>query len=282
MLVTDCRRSSRTDARRALPELVVAAVAGGVDAVQLREPDLDAAARLRLAGELRDAIAGRATLLINSDATTAAAVGAGVHLPEAVVEATSVRRQLGADAFVGRSVHSVAAAAATTGVDYLLAGHVFPSASKPGKPPLGLDGLRLIVAASRVPVLAIGGITAERVAATMATGAAGVAVIGAIAEGDDPQRAASELRAAVEYELEQSMGQTQTGNATAAITATINGKAVPLVDGSTITDFITGKGFTAEMVIVERNGGIVPRPAYPTTLIEAGDRLEIVHAVGGG
>ncbi len=66
------------------------------------------------------------------------------------------------------------------------------------------------------------------------------------------------------------------------ITVTINGKPVTLPEDATITGFITDKGFTAEMVIVELNGEIVPRPAYPETPLRSGDRLEIVHAVGGG
>ena len=168
-------------------------------------------------------------------------------------------------------------------MDYLLAGHVFATVSKPGQPPLSLAGLGAIVAASPVPVLAIGGITPERVAATLAAGAAGVAVIGAIAEADDPHHAASDLRTAIERAREQStVKQAEAMPTTAEITATINGRPTALPATSTITAFITGKGFTPEMVIVERNGEIVPRPAYATTVIEAGDRLEIVHAVGGG
>ncbi|MDP9364196.1 MAG: thiamine phosphate synthase, partial [Chloroflexota bacterium] len=77
MLVTDRRR-----AKRPLPELVAAAVAGGVDAVQLREPDLGPGERLELAGELQAVVGGRAALLVNGDAATAAALGLGLHLPE--------------------------------------------------------------------------------------------------------------------------------------------------------------------------------------------------------
>ncbi len=76
---------------------------------------------------------------------------------------------------------------------------------------------------------------------------------------------------------EPGAGMTESG-----ISVTINGKPVALAAGTSITEFITGKGFTAEMVIVELNGEIVPRPDYPSTRLKAGDRLEVVHAVGGG
>lgn len=288
MLVTDRRR-----ARRALPELVRAAVAGGVDAVQVREPDLAPAALRALARELREVIGGRAALLINREAALAAELGAGVHLPEAGPDAGDVRRQIGPAALLGRSVHSAAAAAGATGVDYLLAGHVFATVSKPGRPPLGLDGLAAIVAASPVKVLAIGGITVERVAATIAAGAAGIAVIGAISAAADPGRAAGELRAAIDQalalkrdrDLEQAMGQPGSLDLApdvAAMTVTINGRAVDVPAGSTIDGFISGKGFTAEMVIVELNGAIVARADYAATVLRAGDQAEIVHAVGGG
>ena len=291
MLVTDRGRS-----RRPMPELVREAVAGGVDAVQVREPNLEPAALRALARELNEVIGGRAALLINREAALAADLGAGAHLPEAGPDPATVRDLIGPAALLGRSVHSAAAATTTTGVDYLLAGHVFATVSKPGRPPLGLDGLSAIVTASPAPVLAIGGITRERVAAVIAAGAAGIAVIGAISEAADPGQAASELRTELDralalqrqQEREQSMGQpgsrdlAQDDAALPAMTVTINGRPVEVPAGTTIAGFITGKGFTAEMVIVELNGGIVPRPDYAATEMRAGDQVEIVHAVGGG
>jgi thiazole tautomerase (transcriptional regulator TenI) len=127
--------------------------------------------------------------------------GIGLHLRERDTvpdwsTANSVRPSL-----VGRSVHSPEGAAASSGVDYVLAGHVYSTASKPGKPPLGLEGLARIVAVAPCPVIAIGGITSERVAEVLHAGAYGIAVIGAIAEAADPYLALKELRAAVESVL---------------------------------------------------------------------------------
>ena len=62
----------------------------------------------------------------------------------------------------------------------------------------------------------------------------------------------------------------------------VNGKAATVPTGATVHDVLAGKRMTDAMAIVERNGEIVPRGAYATTALQAGDRLEVVHAVGGG
>lgn len=281
MLVTDRRR-----ARRPLPEVVAAAVAGGVDAVQLREPDLGRDERLALAAELRELVGGRATVLVNGDAATAATLGLGLHLPERGMATAEARRIVGAGPLLGRSVHSEAGATAATGADYLMVGHVFPTASKPGLAPIGLDGLRRIAGVAWVPVLAIGGIGVERVAAVVAAGAAGVAVIGAIAKASEPERAAARLRAAVDEALGEEAEVVEAAPAQtaedAAIRVTVNGKPVELEPETTVTDFLNDRGLRPTMVIVEVNGTIVARSRYDETPLRSGDTVEVVHAVGGG
>lgn len=281
MLVTDRRRS-----RLPLPELVAAAVAGGVDAVQLREPDLSPTKRAALAERLREAIGGRAALLVNGDAATAAELGIGLHLPEEAMATAEARRLVGTRPLLGRSVHSAAAATAATGADYLLAGHVFATASKPGRAPIGPDGLRRIAEVAWEPVLAIGGIGVERVPAVVAAGAAGVAVIGAIADAVDPERAAVALRSAVDEALGE---ETDVAEAAAtqthedgAIRVMVNGKPVELEPETTVTDFLDDRGLRPTMVIVELNGTIVARSRYDETPLRSGDAVEVVHAVGGG
>lgn len=192
MLVTD--RHLVGEAR--LVDTVVRAVAGGVDAVQLRERDLDDAAYLGLARRLQAALGERATLLVNGRPHVARALGAGLHLPEAAPSPPP-----GPWPLWGRAVHSpgAAATAAAEGAGYLLAGPVFATASKPGAIPLGLAGFRQVVAAAGgVPVLAIGGVVAAGVRALRAAGAAGVAVRGAILTAPDPTEAARRLRVAWE------------------------------------------------------------------------------------
>lgn len=187
MLVTD-RRQCRGD----LVEAVAAAVEGGVHAVQLREKDLSESELIALGCLLKNAI-GSAVLLVNGRPEVAMAIGAGgVHLPEAADAAFDVR--------FGRSVHSVESAldAEAEGAAYLIYGNVYETGSHPGAPAAGLDRLREVTTAVKIPVLAIGGITAARAADAMAAGAAGVAVISAVLGVPDPRAAASALRAALQ------------------------------------------------------------------------------------
>ncbi|HEY2906663.1 MAG TPA: thiamine phosphate synthase [Vicinamibacterales bacterium] len=164
---------------------VAAAAAAGIDLVQVRERDLEAA---ELAGLVTRAVMltrGTTTrIVVNDRLDVALACGAdGVHLPADSLP-TSAARSLAPPGFlVGRSIHSVEEAASAGAVDYLIAGTVFRTASKPhAERLLGLDGLRSIVAASRAPVLAIGGVTMDRLGDIAATGAAGVAAISLFGE----------------------------------------------------------------------------------------------------
>jgi thiamine monophosphate synthase len=200
--------------RWSLLDLAGEAVAGGVDAMYLRDVDPAAHEMASLVRVLRDRfgvragaerMAGRApttcTVLIKGDPERSRELGVGLHLRERDLPPAEARALLGAEATIGKSVHAADTAARVAGADYLLAGHVYPSRSKPGLPPLGLPGLAAIVAAAPCPVLAIGGITPERVAEVVRAGALGIAVIGAIAEADDPRAAAASLRAALEEAL---------------------------------------------------------------------------------
>ncbi len=166
---------------RDVRQLVADATAAGVDLVQVRERTLEDAA---LAALVRDAVAiargSRTRIVVNDRLDVAIACGAdGVHLRADSIAPDDARRIAPRPFLVGRSVHSARDAADAGGqVDYLIAGTVFPTSSKPPNMPLlGVDGLRAIVVAARAPVLAIGGVTLDRLDAIAATGAAGVAAI---------------------------------------------------------------------------------------------------------
>jgi thiamine-phosphate pyrophosphorylase len=187
MLVTD-RHMAGGDA--ALVHAVSEAVAGGVNLVQLREKDLDNVSLISLAKSVRDAIDGRAKMTVNGRVDVARAIGAdGVHLSEI---ATAVRDDA---MLVGRSVHSLESArvAESEGVDYVVLGPVFDTPSHAETPGAGVSMLATVAAGVSAPVLAIGGITAERVDEVMSAGAAGVAVISAILGSTAPREAAREL-----------------------------------------------------------------------------------------
>ena len=175
-----------TDRRRADPVAQArAATAAEIDFVQVRERDLEAAALAALVRAVLDAVRGagsatRTRVVVNDRLDVALACGAdGVHLRADSMTVADVRSIAPPGFVVGRSVHSVQEAEATTGADYLIAGTVFPSASKPNqRTQLGEMGLRAIVDAAPAPVLAIGGITAEVCNVVARAGAAGIAAIG--------------------------------------------------------------------------------------------------------
>lgn len=178
-LVTDRRRFDRPV--QGLRAVLRGAVAAGVDLVQIRERDLDAAALAALVAEALAIARGTPTrIVVNDRLDVALACRAdGVHLREDSIGVADARRIAPGGFLVGRSVHDVDGARAAAGADYLIAGTVFPTASKPDAARwLGVEGLRAIVRAVRVPVLAIGGMTTGRAAEVAATGAAGIAAIG--------------------------------------------------------------------------------------------------------
>lgn len=187
-LVTDRRRLALllgrppSQARDALLQQIAGAVAGGVDLVQIREGDLDAGELASLVRAALAIAAGSPTrIVVNDRLDVAIATGAaGVHLRENSVSVEQAK-MLGGVSLIGRSVHTAEAAARARSADYLIAGSVFPTVSKPESyTPLGLDGLASVVgAAGSTPVLAIGGVSGEHVEAVTRAGAAGVAAIGA-------------------------------------------------------------------------------------------------------
>jgi thiamine-phosphate pyrophosphorylase len=192
-LVTDrhrlCAKSATFEsARRRLSDLAAWAVASKVDLIQVRERDLEAAKLAALVTDLVRVSRGSGTrVVVNDRIDVALACGAdGVHLRHGSVPATAARTIAPAGFLVGRSVHSAAEAEGAGPVDYLIAGTVFRTPSKPeASALLGLDGLAKVVQAAAVPVLAIGGITRERLDEVAATGAAGAAGIGLFVEWFD-------------------------------------------------------------------------------------------------
>lgn len=186
-----------------LPEVAALAVRGGVDTVHLRAKDLPGGTLLELACRLREAIGGRAALLVNERVDVALLAGAdGVQLGESGLPVEGARRLLGGR-LIGRSVHDRAGAweAGKQGADFLLAGHVFETGSKAGEPGRGLTFVGEIACLTRLPVVAIGGITPERVAPVLRAGAWGVAVLSGILAAADAEAAARSYREAIEEEL---------------------------------------------------------------------------------
>jgi thiamine-phosphate pyrophosphorylase len=185
-MISDRRRfGERSD--DALVAAVGAAAAAGIDLVQIRERDLEGRALASLVTRCLDATRRtRTRVLVNDRLDVALTAGAhGVHLRGDSMPASRARALAPAGFVIGRSVHSVDEAERVTeegGLDYLLFGSVFSTASKPGVVPAGVGVLTEVVESTTLPVLAVGGITANTAHGLAATGAAGVAAIGMFAD----------------------------------------------------------------------------------------------------
>jgi thiamine-phosphate pyrophosphorylase len=180
-----------------LPEFLDAALAGGVDIVQLREKGLEAADELAALEVFADACHRHGALLaVNDRADVAFAAGADVlHLGQRDLPVTAARKLLAADVIIGRSSHDEAqasAASAQVGVDYFCVGPCWPTPTKPGRPAAGLGVIRHTASlATDRPWFAIGGIDATNLDEVLDAGATRVVVVRAITNADDPGAAAA-------------------------------------------------------------------------------------------
>jgi thiamine-phosphate pyrophosphorylase len=176
-----------------------AALRGGVDMVQLRDKDasddelLDAAETFRRACAEHDAL-----FLVNDRPDLAAAAGAdGVHIGQDDAPVAEARAVVGPDRLVGLSTHTPEQVEAGGGADYIAVGPVHATPTKPGRPAVGIELVRHAAEHAPVPWFAIGGITPENAGEIAAAGATRIVVVRAIAEADDPQAAARDLRTAL-------------------------------------------------------------------------------------
>jgi len=185
-LVTDRRRLAPADApldasRRCLVAQARHAVDAGIDLIEVRERDLEAADLAALVTDLVAVTRGTSTRVVVNDRLDVALACAadGVHLRADSIAVEAARRLAPHGFLIGRSIHGTAEAAQAAGADYVIAGTVFSTESKHAEHVLlGLDGLRAVAATIPVPVLAIGGITDHRFEQVAAAGAGGIAAIG--------------------------------------------------------------------------------------------------------
>ena len=196
LVITD-RRQARTP----VADVVEAACAAGCRWFSVREKDLPAQEQVALAESLLP-ITRRfgARLMLHGDAALAKTAGLdGVHLPSGG-DVAHARALLGRERLVGISIHGAAEAANRDPalVDYAIAGPAYETESKPGYgPALGSHGIAAIVAAARVPILAIGGIRGEKIPELLRAGTAGVAVMGAVLRALEPGEEIKRLLAAL-------------------------------------------------------------------------------------
>lgn len=200
-----------TDARRErgdLAEFADAALAGGVDIIQLRDKGspgeqrfgpLEARGELAALEVLAEAARRHGALLaVNDRADIARAAGADLlHLGQDDLPLAIAREVIGPDMLIGRSTHDrgQVSAALAEPVDYFCTGPCWPTPTKPGRPAPGLDLVRFTAQADAAkPWFAIGGIDGPRLPDVLAAGARRVVVVRAITAAEDPRAAAAALR----------------------------------------------------------------------------------------
>ena len=184
---------------RSHADIARAALAGGADAVQLRDKSATAQNLCLLVTEIQP-IARKfgAVLLVNDRVDVALVAGAdGAHVGQEDLPAREARRLLPPPSVLGVSAGTVEEArkAARAGADYIGVGPVFPTPTKPDAgEPIGVEGLARVARAVEVPVVAIGGITLENVTAVIEAGASGAAVVSAVVSAQDMAQAARALK----------------------------------------------------------------------------------------
>jgi len=193
--------SDRGQANRPLGDIAEAAFRAGCRWFSLREKDLPWDERRRLLREL--AALGRryeAAVIAHEDLDAVIAEGAGgVHLPGGG-DPAAARRRLGPDALIGVSAHTPeeAAARVAAGADYATLSPIFLTQSKPGYgPAVGLDALARAARSAPGRIIALGGIDANNIAACLAAGAGGTAVMGEVMRAADPETVVRRLLAAM-------------------------------------------------------------------------------------
>jgi thiamine-phosphate pyrophosphorylase len=193
-----------TDVRPCLEELLAAALAGGVDMVQLRDKTASDAELVRAAAVFRRLCDEHDALFwLNDRPDLAAACGAdGVHVGQDDLAPEAARQLAGREVLIGLSTHSSSqldAALAAGAADQLSVGPVWETPTKEGRPAAGLDYVRYAasVAGDR-PWFAIGGIDLDNVREVIAAGATRIVVVRAIRDAPDPRAAAAALREALE------------------------------------------------------------------------------------
>ncbi len=198
LLVTDRHQTKG----RALVPLLERVLAAAAPAIQLRERDLSARELLTLTREVQALTAlHRSQLLINDRIDVALALdGVGVHLRSNSLPISVARQLLGAQRLLGISVHSIeeAVQAESQGADYIILGPIYETPSKQMfGPPLGIHVLERACGMVRIPIIGIGGVTAERAREMRRAGAFGAAVITAILGANDVESATRDLLDAV-------------------------------------------------------------------------------------
>lgn len=194
-----------TPDRPDLGPFLEACIRGGVDIVQLREKDLEARPLLARARLAREVCSAHGVPFILNDRPDLAleAQADGVHVGQDDAPATLARRLLGPDAIVGLSTHAESELDASRGepVDYVSAGPVTPTPTKPGRPGTGPAYLTYAAARAGRPVFVTGGVSPQTVGELVGAGARRFVVVRYLTGAADPEAAARTLGSAIDRAL---------------------------------------------------------------------------------
>jgi thiamine-phosphate pyrophosphorylase len=194
-LVLDARPHGESPSR-----ILEAALANGVDVVQLREKNLNDEVILESALEFREACTRHGALFVVNDRPEIAVrcEADGVHVGQTDMAVENVRSMVGAEILIGQSTHSPADIDAARAADYIGVGPIWSTPSKPGRASVGCELIEYAETTNVCPFFAIGGIDRGNIEQVVKAGARRVAVIRAIRDAEDPAAATSEIAAALD------------------------------------------------------------------------------------
>ncbi|XEC93424.1 thiamine phosphate synthase [Paenibacillus tarimensis] len=261
---------------RDMIEVMEEALLGGADIVQLRDKTSSRDELLRKARQLRTLTKRFGVpLIINDYIDLALEVGAdGVHLGQEDVTLEEARARLGSGRIIGISTHAIeeARAAQSGGADYIGAGPVFPTGTKPGAKAVTLDYVRQVAAEITIPFVAIGGITTDNADDVLAAGAKRLCAVSAVVGSPDVRGVCEQLVSRI---------RAARGSGYEAKEIVLNGRPQPAF-AAHIDELVGRHGLLGRKLVVELDGMIVPQEEWRTTVLPAGAKVELVHFVGGG
>ncbi|MDA8329707.1 MAG: thiamine phosphate synthase [Candidatus Dormibacteraeota bacterium] len=256
-----------------LPRVLAAAIEGGIDLFQLRRKGVPAPRLGELARACSDICrAANVLFIVDDHVELAQEAGAdGVHLGQEDTPLERARQLLGPEVLLGKSTHNrdQVLAAVREGADYVSAGPVHETPTKAGRPAVGFEHVSIAARQASVPVVAIGGMGRDEAALAIESGADMVGVVRAICSAADPRAAAAEIRGAMASAQPWSW-------------IVINGTARKCRPQEHLGELAAALGVAEQGVVVEVNGEIPARERWDEIELRSGDRLEMVHFVGGG
>jgi len=264
-------------------DIAEAAIAGGVDMIQMREKGKPQGELLGLGKQLAALCKEKSVIfIVNDNPVLAKEVNAdGVHLGQEDLKQCPInkaREIIGSNKIIGISTHSVKEFETANGedVDYIAFGPVFPTKTKDYF--LGTNDMPKVLEIARKPVFFIGGINLSNMGELLALGATNIALIRGITEAEDMAGVAGMFK----ERLLRPFGARNDGGEERKMKIKINGKDESVERSVNISELISKKGLSCDKIVVEHNLRIVYKEEWAGIALQENDNIEIVSFVGGG